>query len=77
MRFSVVNDLRFRCLVMDNHRDQIDAIAHELGAGVDYFRAPFGVLAVIEEGEYLGCVWVLGKDFWQLRNEVLGVLNAD
>lgn len=73
----MANNLRFRCLVMDNYRDRIDAIAHELDAGVDYFRAPLGVLAVIEEGEYLGCVWVLGKDLGQLRKEVLEMLNAN
>ena len=69
--------IRFRCLVTDDYHERIDAIAYELNAGVDYFGAPFGILAILEEDEYLGCVWVLGKDLGQLRKEVLEVLNVD
>lgn len=68
--------IKFRCSVADNCHGRIDAIAHELDAEVDYVGAPFGILAVLGEDGCLGCVRVLGKDFWQLRKDVLEVLNA-
>lgn len=72
-----MSNLRFRCLVTDDYHERIEAIALELDARVDYFRAPFGILAVLKEDEYIGCVWVLGKDPGSLREAVLEVLNAD
>lgn len=65
----------FRCLVTDDHRGRIDAVASGLGARVRYFRGRMNVLAVIKNGKYLGCVWE--KDFEQLRKAILEVLNVD
>lgn len=48
--------IKFLCPPTDDQRGRIDAIAHELNAKVDYFGAPFGILAVLKENEYLGCV---------------------
>ena len=69
--------IEFQCLVTDDYRGRIDAVASELNARVDYFRGSMNILSIIRAGEHLGCVWVLGKDFGQLRKEVLEVLNAN
>lgn len=69
--------IEFQCLVTDDYRGRIDAVASELNARVDYFRGFMNVLAIIRDDEYLGCVWVLGKDLEQLRRAVLEVLNAN
>ena len=71
----VLPDLEFRCLVTDDHREQIDAVAFELDAQVSYFRGPMNVISISRSGEYLGCVW--GKDFGSLKKTILDVLNAN
>lgn len=69
--------IEFQCLVTDDYHGRIDAVASELNARVDYFRGFMNVLAIIRDGEYIGCVWVLEKDFVALRKAVLEVLNVD
>lgn len=70
-----LSGLEFRCLVTDDHREQIDAVAFLLNAQVSYFRGPMNVISISRNGEYLGCVW--GKDFTSLEKSVLDVLNAN
>lgn len=69
-----MSGLGFRCLVTDDHREHIDAVASELNAQVSYFRGSMNVISISRDGRYLGCVW--GKDFGSLEKAVLGVLNA-
>ena len=73
-RLSDVSGLEFRCLVTDDHREHIDAVAFELNARVSYFRGSMNVISISRDGEYLGCVW--GSDFGSLEKAVLEVLNA-
>lgn len=68
-------NLEFRCLVTDDRREQIDAVAFELDAQVSYFRGPMNVISISRSGEYLGCVW--GKDFGSLKKAVLEIINAN
>lgn len=69
-----VGGLEFRCLVTNEYREQIDAVAFELNARVSYFRGPMNVVSISRGGQYLGCVW--GKDFGSFRKAVLEVLSA-
>lgn len=66
----------FQCLVTDEHHEWIDAIALELGARVCYFKGSMNVLYIMRADEFLGYVWVSGKDFGMLKEAILEVLNA-
>lgn len=68
--------IEFRCLVVDDYREWIDAIALELDARVRYFKGSMNVLYIMRADEFLGYVWVSGKYFGVLKEAILEVLNA-
>lgn len=69
--------IEFRCLVTDDYHELIEVVASELAARVRYFRGSMNVLYIMRAGEFLGHVWVSGKDVKSLRKAVLEVLNAN
>ena len=69
--------IEFRCLVTNDYREPIEAVTSELAARVRYFRGHMNVLYIMRAGEFLGYVWVSGKDVKSLRKAVLEVLNAN
>lgn len=71
-----MSDLEFRCLVTDEYREPIEAVVSELAAGVRYFRGSMNVLYIMRADEFLGYVWVSGKNVKSLRKAILEVLNA-
>lgn len=66
---SDVGGPEFRCLVANEYREQIDAVAFELNARVGYFRGPMNAVSISRDGQYLGCgvkiLGHLGKLFWR------------
>lgn len=68
--------IEFRCLVPDYYRPKIDAVAAEFDARVDYFRGTMWIMSIHVDGDYRGYVWLQDKSTDDLREAVLGVLNA-